>query len=84
MYLFNPPSAGLKKELGFREEAGGANTWLVVPNDDGVFDGVELVDGIRCVHPVQAYVDLKDHPEGATEAAEELRRQLFVRGNDDL
>ena len=84
VYLSNPPSAALKKELGFREEARGANTWLVVPNDDGVFDGVELVDGIRCVHPVQAYVDLKDHPERATEAAEELRRQLLSRDNDDL
>ena len=84
VYLSNPPSAGLKKELGFREEARGANTWLVVPNDDGVFDGVELVDGIHCVHPVQAYVDLKDHPERATEAAEELRRRLPLRGNVDL
>ena len=84
VYLSNPPSAALKKELGFREEPRGANTWLVVPNDDGVFDGAEVVGGIRCVHPVQAYVDLKDHPERATEAAEELRRRLLWRGNDDL
>ena len=84
VYLSTPPSAGLKKELGFREEARGANTWLVVPNDEGVFDGVEIVDGIRCVHPVQAYVDLKNHPERATEAAEELRRRLLLRDNDDL
>ena len=84
VYLSTLPTEGLKKELGFREEARGANTWLVVPNDEGVFDGVELVDGIRCVHPVQAYVDLKDHPERAPEAAEELRRRLILRGNDDL
>ena len=84
VYLSNPPSARLKEELGFREEARGANTWLVVPNDEGVFDGAELVDGIRCVHPVQAYVDLKDHPERASDAAEELRRRFFWRGNDVL
>ena len=83
VYLSTPPSAGLKKELGFREEARGANTWLVVPNDDGVFHGAELVDGIRCVHPVQAYVDLKDHPERAAEAAAELRRRLLFQGSDD-
>ena len=83
VYLSTPPSAELKKELGFREEARGANTWLVVPNDEGVFDGAELVDGIRCVHPVQAYVDLKNHPERAEEAAEELRKRLFLRGGDD-
>ena len=84
VYLSSPPSAGLKKELGFREEARGANTWLVVPNDEGVFEGAEFVDGIRCVHPVQAYLDLKDHPERATEAAEELRRRIILRGGDDL
>lgn len=51
---------------------------------EGVFDGVEFVGEIRCVHPVQAYVDLKDHPERAAEAAGALRRRLFLRGDDDL
>jgi len=83
VYLSSPPSSELKKELGFREEARGANTWLVVPNDEGVFDGADLVDGIRCVHPIQAYVDLKYHPERAEEAAEELRKRLILRGGDD-
>ena len=84
VYLATLPSTALKEELGFREDARGANTWLVVPNDEGVFDGVELVDGIRCVHPVQAFIDLKDHPERASESAEELRRRFFLRGNDNL
>ena len=82
VYVSTLPSAGLQEELGFREEARGANIWMVVPNDGGVFDGAELVDGIRCVHPVQAYVDLKDHPERSKEAAEEIRRRLFLRGSD--
>ncbi len=82
VYFSTLPTAALQEELGFREEARGANTWLVVPNDEGVFDGAELVDGIRCVHPVQAYIDLKDHPERASEAAEELRRRFFLRGGD--
>ena len=84
VYLSSPPSAGIKKDLGFREEPRGANTWLVVPNDEGVFDGAEFVDGIRCVHPVQAYLDLKDHPERAMEAAAEIRSRLLLRGNNDL
>ncbi len=84
VYLSRPPSARVRRALGFREEARGANTWLVVPNDDGVFDGAEPVDGIRCVHPVQAYLDLKDHPERAAEAAAELRSRLLVRGSDDI
>ena len=83
VYLSSPPSAEINNNLGFREEPRGANTWFVVPNDDGVFDGAELVNGIRCVHPVQAYLDLKDHPERATEAAAELRRRI-LRGNGGL
>ena len=77
VYLDSPPSEALREELGFREEPRGANTWLVVPNDDAVFVGAEPVDGVRCVHPVQAYLDLKDHPERAAEAASELRRKLL-------
>jgi hypothetical protein len=29
------------------------------------------------VHPVQAYVDLKDHPERAAEAAAQLRTEAL-------
>lgn len=78
VYLSKVPSVGLKKDLGFREEARGANTWLVVPNDEGVFDGTEAIADIPCVHPVQVYVDLKDHPERASEAAVELKKRLLL------
>ena len=82
VYLSSPPSAEIRQDLSFREEARGANTWLVVPNDESVLDGAEFVDGIRCVHPVQAYLDLKNHPERAAEAAAELRSRLLLRGNE--
>ena len=84
VYIPKPPSAGLKEALRFREEAEGSNTWLVVPNDEGVFHGAELVDGVRCVHPAQAYVDLKNHSERASEAAAGLRRWLGLGGKDDV
>ncbi|MDE0344034.1 MAG: type IV toxin-antitoxin system AbiEi family antitoxin [Deltaproteobacteria bacterium] len=83
VYLADIPSAGLLTDLGFREEARGANTWLVVPNDQGVFHGAIRVDGVRCVHPVQVYLDLKSHPERANEAADELRSQLLSGGRVD-
>lgn len=83
IYLSVPPTEKLKEEIGFREADRGSNIWLVVPNDDGVFDGAEFVDGIRCVHPVQTYVDLKNHPERAAEAAAELRRRFPWKGGDD-
>lgn len=76
VYLTRPPSQELATSLAFHAGARGANTWLVVPNDDGVFDGAASVNGINCVHPVQVYLDLKGHPERSAEAAENLRSKL--------
>ena len=80
VYLPETPSGALLADLGFREEPRGANTWLVIPNDEGVFDGASDVEDVRCVHPVQAYLDLLSHPERAREAAAELRSRLPLRG----
>lgn len=77
-WLHSPLSDGLRASLGFREEPRGANLWLVVPSDVGVFQGAAEQGGVRCVHPVQAYVDLKAHPERAAEAAEHLRAELLA------
>ncbi len=78
IYLSRLPSAELLAELGVHEGMAGSNTWLVVPNDDGVFTGAEVVDGVRCVSAVQTYLDLKGHPERAEEAAKELRRRYLT------
>ena len=66
----------VRSELGFREEPKGSNLWLVIPNDAGVFAGSASPRGLRCVEPVQAYLDLKEHPERAAEAAEVLKREI--------
>ena len=83
VYLADFPSAGLMADLGFREGPRGANTWLVVANDEGVFHGASRVEDVRCVHPVQIYLDLKGHPERAQEAADTLRAQLRVGHPDE-
>ena len=82
MYLAEHPSPELLDRLGFREDPRGANAWLVVPNDAGVFHGATARDEVRCVHPVQAYLDLKQHPERASEAAEQLRAELLKWSGD--
>ena len=76
-YVAQIPSAEAQQAAGFHEESRGENVWLVVPNDEGVFDGAAERQGVRCVHPVQAYLDLKDHPERSAEAAQQLRRKLL-------
>ena len=76
-YLPNAPGNELLNALGFREDEKGANTWLVVPNDEGVFHGSEAKEGIRCVHAVQVYLDLKNQPERSSEAASRLRQDYL-------
>ena len=83
VYLSESPPVELLGVLGFRETQRGSNTWLVVPRDEGVFNGVSKVDGIYCAHPVQVYLDLKSHPERAAEAAEEIRSRLILRNDRD-
>ncbi len=82
LYLHSLPAGSNLEELGFVEEEVGANTWLVIPNDPGVFDGSREIDGIRCASPIQTYLDLKGHPERSKEAAEELKKQ-YLRWNSD-
>lgn len=77
LYLEAPPKEPFLEGLGFNLNPSGANTWLVVPADEGVFEGASDWRSVRCVSPIQAYLDLKDQPERAAEAAQELRRRLI-------
>ena len=83
VYLSEVPTAEFKSRLAFRAEPRGANTLIVVPNDEGVFQANETLEEVRCVHPVQAYLDLQEHPERAKEAAEELYSRLLTWGRRD-
>ena len=82
VYASEQPQRELLEVLGLREEERGANVWLVAPNDEGVLHGAADHDGVRCVHPVQAYLDLRGHPERSKEAADELRAQLLTWRSD--
>lgn len=73
MYVEHRPSREVLAKLGFQEEERGANAWLVIPRDDGVFDGVTERQGVPCAAPVQVFLDLKGHPERSAEAADALR-----------
>jgi len=79
-YLRETPSEELLKELHFYEDERGANVWIVVPNDPGVFEGAAEYKGLPCVHPVQIYLDLQAQPERASEAAEHLRQSMTQWG----
>jgi len=82
MYVPAVPPANVLECIGFREDPRGANVWLVLPRDEGVFHGAREQDGVRCVHPVQAWLDLRAHPERAAEAADRLRSDLLTWSHD--
>lgn len=79
-FVLEEPKAAVLKQIGFRPEVRGANVWLVVPNDEGVFAGATERQGVKCVHPVQMYLDLKGHPERSADAADELRKRTLMWG----
>ena len=83
VYLSSMPPKKLLREIEFSEETRGANVWLILPDDDGVFHGCREQTKVRCVSPLQTYLDLKDHPERAKDAAGELRREQLKWGSDD-
>lgn len=82
-YLEKSLTAAQLEKLGFHAEERGANVWLVVPNDSGVFQGTGERDGLRTVHPVQIYLDLSAHHERAREAADHLRQHHLNWRTDD-
>jgi hypothetical protein len=65
-----------KTEMRLGEK--GANVQLLGPDDDGVFAGRESFDGLPCVAPVQAYLDLLSLPERSREAADQLRAERMA------
>jgi hypothetical protein len=80
MYVVPNGATDLLARLDIRDEERGANVWLVLPSDEGVLQGAAPREGIRCVHPVQAYLDLLSQPERAKEAADQLRKELLIWG----
>jgi hypothetical protein len=74
VYVDAPVTDELAESLGARRIDSGANLWIVAPRDDGVFQRAQDVREVRCVHAVQAYVDLAGHAERASEAADHLRQ----------
>lgn len=77
VYVREPLPDPVVEALGLRYEERGANVWIVEPSDAGVFHGSGKVGGVSCVHPVQDYLDLKAHPERASDAAAELRAKTM-------
>jgi hypothetical protein len=79
VYVQEDPHA-VAEAIGLRVNERGANVQIITPDDAGVFAGARKVEGLSCVSPVQAYLDLRHLPERAGEAAEDLRHKGLWNG----
>jgi len=77
IYLNESLPYDILSDLNFADEEQGENVWFVIPRDDWVFFQAQEINGIVCAHPIQVFLDLKDHPERAEEAADQLRSHIF-------
>jgi len=64
----------LLDEIPGRPVDSGGNLWIIVPQDEGVFQYSRLVKGLPLVSDVQVYLDLIDAGLRGPEAASELRK----------
>jgi len=63
------------KALDLRPVETGGSVHLLTPNDEGIFYGIQTIEGVPVVCNPQLYLDLLHYPARGREQAEELRRQ---------
>jgi hypothetical protein len=59
--------------FGRRVDTGG-NLWLIVPDDEGVFQETQEIAGFPLVSDIQIYLDLLQVGQRGPDQAEELRK----------
>jgi len=67
------------KELAFKEVSSGPNVSLLEPCDEGVFYGIQEIEGMKVVSDIQLYLDLQSYRERGEEAAEFLLEQRLKK-----
>jgi Transcriptional regulator, AbiEi antitoxin, Type IV TA system len=67
----------ITQELRVKPVTSGANLTLIVPNDEGVFIGMQTIDGIKVASPIQLYLDLLSMHNRGEEAAQKLLEEVI-------
>lgn len=65
-------SNDLISAIGLKAVTSGANVTLLLPYDEGVFNGSKKYDGIPVASPIQLYLDLKNFKGRGEEAAQTI------------
>ncbi len=67
----------IAQALGWKEVRSGPNVTLLEPYDDGVFSGLQKIDGMKVVCAPQLYIDLQSYKGRGEEAAEAVLEQVL-------
>ncbi|MFA6055083.1 MAG: type IV toxin-antitoxin system AbiEi family antitoxin [Thermodesulfovibrionales bacterium] len=76
VYVYNTRE-NMASLLNLKEVESGANVMLLGPYDEGVFYGMQVIEDIRIVSPLQIYLDLKGYKGRGEEAAEAILRDVI-------
>ena len=78
-WIYTGDLEALAQALNLKRVDSGSNIVLVEPTDEGVFQGIRIVDGIPVVSPVQVFLDLAVGGGRWEEASEELLNQVIEK-----
>ncbi|MDB5072792.1 MAG: hypothetical protein JWM87_3903 [Candidatus Eremiobacteraeota bacterium] len=76
LYLPQSPDIEIRRTLNVADDVRGRNVAICVDDGRARIGRTVGADGVTYASPVLAYLDLRDEPERAAEAAESLRRVL--------
>lgn len=80
IYLRKGSDAGkLAAGLGLIPVEADGNVKIAVAKSDGIFYGVQEIDGVKVVSDIQLYVDLYNYPARGREAADEVWKKIEKR-----
>jgi len=70
---------GVAKDLSLKEVTSGPNVSFLEPYDEGVFYGLQEIQGVKVVSDIQLYLDLQSYKGREEEAASFLLRQRMAK-----
>jgi hypothetical protein len=76
-FYFSGSTPELEQELQLKPTASGANVWVFLPYDEGVYYGEQTIETLSVVSNVQLYLDLVNYQGRGEEQATAIREQLL-------
>jgi hypothetical protein len=76
-FYFSGRNEDITEPLKLKSVTTGANVWIFRPQDDGVYYGLQQIEGLRVASNLQLYLDLINFKGRGEEQAGAIREQLL-------